>query len=54
MYKALNRWKLLKNKIDKSDFDSSILINRGNKLFYKFGTLFLLLDQLLLKINVKK
>lgn len=54
VYRAYRRWAELKNKIGKSNFDEYILINRGNKLFYRFGVIFLLLDQFLIKIKVKK
>lgn len=54
LYKAVNRWSELKQKIDRSEFDSDTLINRGNKLFYKFGVAFLLLEQFLIKIKVRK
>ena len=53
VYKALNRWKLLKNKIDKSDFDSSILINLGDKLFYKYGFIFFLLHKIFINLRGK-
>lgn len=51
--KALNRWKLLRNEIDKSNFDSSILINLGDKLFYKYGFVFLLLHKIFINLRGK-
>lgn len=52
--KASSRWTTLKEIIDQSDFDKNILKNKGNKLFYQFGVIFLLLEQLLIKLKVKK
>ncbi|MDM1759119.1 glycosyltransferase [Acinetobacter sp. 256-1] len=52
--KAHTRWCELKNKIDKNNFDSKIIVNRGNKLFYKFGVFFLYFNALLLKIRIKR
>lgn len=52
--KANKRWINLKQRINQSDFDPKILVNRGNKLFYKFGVFFLYFENFLLKIRVKK
>ncbi|AYO52795.1 glycosyltransferase [Acinetobacter wuhouensis] len=52
--KAQTRWSELKNKIDKNNFDSKKIVNRGNKLFYKFGIVFLYFNAILLKIRVKR
>lgn len=49
--KAHTRWCELKNKIDKKNFDSKKIVNRGNKLFYKFGILFLYFNSLFLRIR---
>lgn len=52
--KAQARWSELKNKINKNSFDSEKIVNRGNKLFYKFGIIFLYFNAILLKIRIRR
>ena len=52
--KAKNRWYELKKIIDTSNFDENNLKNRGNRLFYKFGILFLIFEQVAIKLKVRK
>ena len=52
--KAHSRWVILKEKINQSDFDPNILVNRGNRIFYKFGVIFLFFESFLLKTGIKK
>lgn len=51
--KARQRWSELKKMINESEFNQKLLKNRGNKLFYQYGIVFLILEQLLLKLKVK-
>lgn len=51
---ARYRWFELKEIIKNSQFDESLLRNRGNKLFYKFGVFFLCFEQMLIKLKVRK
>ncbi|QIC61254.1 glycosyltransferase family 2 protein [Acinetobacter schindleri] len=53
IFQAIQRWSELKKMINESKFDEKSLKNRGNKLFYQFGVVFLVLEQLLLKLKVK-
>lgn len=49
--KAHSRWSELKNKIDRKNFNSKKIVNRGNKLFYKFGIFFLYFNAVFFKIR---
>lgn len=53
-YIARARWKLLRSKLNKSDFDKSFISNTGNKLFYMFGVYFVWIFFYLKKIGIKK
>ena len=46
-----SRWSELKNKIDRKNFNSKKIVNRGNKLFYKFGIFFLYFNAVFFKIR---
>ena len=52
--KALRRWSELRGLIRQSDFDKSLLENRGNILFYRYGIFFIFVEQLWLKMKGKK
>lgn len=47
--KALRRWSELRGLIRQSDFDKSLLENRGNILFYRYGIFSYLLNSYGLK-----
>lgn len=53
IFQARQRWSELKKMINGSEFNEKSLKNRGNKLFYQFGVVFLVLEQVLLKLKVK-
>ena len=52
-FKALLRWAEIKQSIKNSNFDKTILKNKGNKLFYQYGISFLLFEQLLIKLRLR-
>lgn len=51
---AKKRWSDLKKKIYSSSFRKSDILNRGNKLFFRFGVVFLVFVKVLVKLKVKK
>ncbi|MFT4019919.1 MAG: glycosyltransferase [Acinetobacter sp.] len=51
---AQQRWTLLKRQLQQHQIDPSHIRNRGNRLFWQFGVLFLLVDRGLRRVGWKK
>lgn len=48
------RWARLKQQIQQVNLQENLILNRGNRLFLKFGLGFLLLDLMFRKLGIKK
>lgn len=52
--KAMQRWNTLKQQITQKNIHTPLILNRGNRLFYRFGLGFLMLDRAIRKLGLKK
>lgn len=52
--KAQQRWDTLKQHIQQKKIQEDLILNRGNRLFYRFGLKFLLADRMLRQLGLKK
>lgn len=51
---AKKRWKELKSTFIKNGFSEELIRNRGNRLFYNFGILFLVFENSLRQLGIRK